>query len=339
MQSQFNAHLHLSQVILYYDHHLGYDFSKVCRWFAERSDLIFLMFDCSKLDISDEFKSVIEELQPHEDKVHCILNKADQLDSESLMRVYGALLWSMGRIFKGAEVTRVYVGTFADGIAVKEEHKKLFTSDKKVLLEQLEKLPNSCCLRKINEIVKRIRLLLVHVCILGHLKSQMPRIWGKESAQKTFILNIKQIFEEVKRLYNLAEGDFPKIEEFAASLQLCDFSKFPRTDKSTLTTLQSLINDDIPKIIKYVASVDKGIGTENEDRPHHPVRQPSLFRISDDHRGVYKKNQDRNGSITLLILVSASLILAIVVWFYFSNDTGTLSTYGNIFTNRVKTSY
>lgn len=67
----------------------------------ERSDVILLMFDCSKLDISDEFKLVIEELQPHEGKVHCILNKADQLDTESLMRVYGALLWSMGRIFTG----------------------------------------------------------------------------------------------------------------------------------------------------------------------------------------------------------------------------------------------
>jgi GTPase involved in cell partitioning and DNA repair len=64
----------------------GYDFSKVCRWFAERSDLILLMFDCSKLDISDEFKSVIEELQPYEDRVHCVLNKADQLDQEKLMR-------------------------------------------------------------------------------------------------------------------------------------------------------------------------------------------------------------------------------------------------------------
>lgn len=79
----------------------GYDFAKVSRWFAERADLILLMFDPSKLDISDEFKSVIEELQPHEDKVHCVLNKADQLDQEALMRVYGALLWSMGKVFRG----------------------------------------------------------------------------------------------------------------------------------------------------------------------------------------------------------------------------------------------
>ena len=90
----------------------GYDFSKVAKWFAEHSDLILLMFDCSKLDISDEFKSVIEELQPNEDKIHCILNKADQLDSESLLRCYGSMLWSLGRIFKGAEVTRVYIGMY-----------------------------------------------------------------------------------------------------------------------------------------------------------------------------------------------------------------------------------
>jgi EH domain-containing protein 1 len=48
------------------------------------------MFDPSKLDISDELKSVIEELQPYEEKVCCVLNKADNLDIESLMRVSDA---------------------------------------------------------------------------------------------------------------------------------------------------------------------------------------------------------------------------------------------------------
>ena len=47
---------------------------------------------------------------------HSYLSIFPQLDSESLMRVYGALLWSMGRIFKGAEVSRIYVGSFRDEV-------------------------------------------------------------------------------------------------------------------------------------------------------------------------------------------------------------------------------
>ncbi|CAH8496601.1 unnamed protein product, partial [Heterobilharzia americana] len=41
----------------------GYDFSGVIEWFAERADRIILLFDAHKLDISDEFKRVIEVLK------------------------------------------------------------------------------------------------------------------------------------------------------------------------------------------------------------------------------------------------------------------------------------
>jgi hypothetical protein len=56
--------LFLSLLTLY-----RYDFAQVSRWFAERSDLILLLFDSYKLDISDEFRGVIENLKNHDDKV------------------------------------------------------------------------------------------------------------------------------------------------------------------------------------------------------------------------------------------------------------------------------
>lgn len=47
----------------------NYSFVEVVQWFAGRADLILLLFDPYKLDISDEFKSVIATLRGHDDKV------------------------------------------------------------------------------------------------------------------------------------------------------------------------------------------------------------------------------------------------------------------------------
>merc|ERR1712173_271066 len=85
----------------------GYDFIEVLRWFPERVDRILLLFDAHKLDISDEFRRSIEGLHGHDDKIRIVLNKADMVDHQQLMRVYGALMWSLGKVFNTPEVARV----------------------------------------------------------------------------------------------------------------------------------------------------------------------------------------------------------------------------------------
>jgi EH domain-containing protein 3 len=67
-------------------------------------DRIILLFDAHKLDISDEFSEVIRALKNHEDKMRVVLNKADQINTQQLMRVYGALMWSLGKIINTPEV-------------------------------------------------------------------------------------------------------------------------------------------------------------------------------------------------------------------------------------------
>ena len=88
----------------------SYEFSNVMKWFADRSDLILLLFDGHKLDISDELKEVIQTIRPNnDDKMRCILNKADGVTREQLVRVYGSLMWSMGKIFESPEVGSLVV--------------------------------------------------------------------------------------------------------------------------------------------------------------------------------------------------------------------------------------
>jgi len=74
---------------------------------AERVDRIILLFDAHKLDISDEFRRTIHAMRGYDEKIRIVLNKADMVDHQQLMRVYGALMWSLGKVFNTPEVCNI----------------------------------------------------------------------------------------------------------------------------------------------------------------------------------------------------------------------------------------
>ena len=119
----------------------GYDFIGVLEWFAERVDRILLLFDAHKLDISDEFRRSIEALRGHDDKIRIVLNKADMVDHQQLMRVYGALMWSLGKVLGTPEVARVYIGSFWDQPLRFDINRRLFEAEEQDLFADLQSLP------------------------------------------------------------------------------------------------------------------------------------------------------------------------------------------------------
>ncbi|XP_073302445.1 EH domain-containing protein 1-like isoform X1 [Primulina huaijiensis] len=190
----------------------SYDFTGVVSWFAAKCDLILLLFDPHKLDISDEFKRVISSLHGHDDKIRVVLNKADQVDTQQLMRVYGALMWSLGKVLNTPEVVRVYIGSFdqkpVNEAAVGSVGKELFEKEQDDLLQDLIDIPKRACDRRINEFVKRARAVKIHAYIISQLKKEMPALMGKEKTQKMLIANLDNLFAKVQENFIFLRGTF-----------------------------------------------------------------------------------------------------------------------------------
>jgi len=227
-----------------------YEFTAVIEWFAARCDVILLLFDAHKLDISDEFRNAIEALKGHDDKIRVVLNKADQVDAQKLIRIYGALMWSLGKVIKTPECVRVYIGSFWDQpLQCGEWSRELLQKEMADLLNDLKNVPKNAAIRKVNELVKRVRLCKAHAHIIGHLKKEMPSMWGKDKAQQKLLANLEEHFLKVHRAWHLPVGDFPDVARFRGVMDGHDLSKFPKLDSRMMDGLETVLTKDIPKLM------------------------------------------------------------------------------------------
>ncbi|KAF9940331.1 Dynamin [Modicella reniformis] len=229
----------------------GYDYTKTIEWFAQRSDLVLLFFDSHKLDISDEFKSSILALKGQEEKVRVILNKSDMVDQQQLMKVYGALMWSLGRVIQTPEVMRVYLGSFwqQKPLNVFEDCRGLLEKEQADLLKDLRELPRNAAVRKVNEIVKRARLARVHAYIIGHLRKEMPAMFKKKTRQRELIANLQGEFLKIQQAHNVPAGDFPNVTTFRQLLEPYRFDDFAKLSTPILAVAEEALSKDLPKIM------------------------------------------------------------------------------------------
>jgi len=170
--------------------------------------------------------------------------------------VYGALMWSLGRIIKTPEVLRVYVGSFWDQPLNHTDNAELFEAEERDLLADLRSLPRNSAVRKVNEFVKRARMLKVHALILDHLRNQFG--WfGKNKKQEALLQGLLNEFKEIQSKYNLPMGDFPHVGKFREKLQKFPINKFPKLDEKLVAQLDQALSIDIPQLMKMLPTGDE----------------------------------------------------------------------------------
>eukprot|EP01111_Echinosteliopsis_oligospora_P015488 TRINITY_DN6144_c0_g1_i1.p1 TRINITY_DN6144_c0_g1~~TRINITY_DN6144_c0_g1_i1.p1 ORF type:complete len:521 (+),score=139.57 TRINITY_DN6144_c0_g1_i1:59-1621(+) len=297
----------------------SYDYPAIVAWFAERAHLILLLFDAFKLDISDEFKTIMESLQGHEDKMRIILNKADAINAQQLQRVYGSLMWSLSRIFKTPEVVRVSMGSYKDQPLANDDTKKLLEADMSDLLSELMSLPRNAALRMLNDLLKRAKMAKVHAYIISTLKEEMPAIFGKEAKQKELIDNLAVTYRKVQQKFNLHPSDFPPFERYKEWLALNDFSKFPKLDPRLIAQLDDALSVQIPKLMQQFPM--DSVKNEVEINPFSGDTDPDFWQhwASVDvgkFLTVYHSTEKANGKVSGMtmkkILMESGLPVAVL---------------------------
>mmetsp|Transcript_827 Transcript_827/g.2064 ORF Transcript_827/g.2064 Transcript_827/m.2064 type:complete len:424 (-) Transcript_827:87-1358(-) len=256
----------------------GYEMEEVVQWFADRADMILLLFDVSKLDISDEFRRLIYSLKGNDYKIHFLFNKADQLTTPQLMRVYGGLMWSLSKVINSPEVSRVYIGSFWDEPLVNDEQQKLFESEKHDLHAQLAQLPRGAAVRKLNDLIKRGRLARMLAYLLDYLRSSMPMLRGKAEKQEELISRLPEIYREIAKARNLPIQDFPDAKLMQEKLRGCDFTKFVKLNALKMQALEKMLSVELPKLLQLLPKEDIRIAESVPSNPHAspPVVQAKL---------------------------------------------------------------
>jgi len=178
--------------------------------------------------------------------VRVVLNKADAVPAQNLMRVYGALMWMLGGVVASPEVPRVYIGSFWDKPFINAEMAELMEMEEGDLIEDLATLPQNNVMSKINEVCRRCRQVETHVHILACLRARVAgTMFGRAKLQQQLLTEqgMASVFNEVRRKHDLSKGDFPDWQFMARQLQGYDFTEFYKPSKERSQKLKKVCRD------------------------------------------------------------------------------------------------
>ncbi|XP_051550127.1 sarcalumenin-like [Myxocyprinus asiaticus] len=267
----------------------GYPYSEVCQWFIDRADLIFLVFDPTKLDVGLELEMLFRQMKGRESQIRIILNKADSLTTQNLMRVYGALFWSMAPLINVTEPPRVYVSSFWPQDYAADTNRDLFMREEISLLEDLNqvienRLENKIAFIRQHGIRVRIHALLVD----RYLQTYYDKLGWFSDPDEVFRDVVSDpdkfyIFKSILAKTNVSKFDLPEPEAYRDFFGVNPPSGFKLLSSHCswsggclLEKIEKAITEDLPALLSSLAVKKETIiepAAETKEKPKNHWRR------------------------------------------------------------------
>ncbi|XP_044202507.1 sarcalumenin-like isoform X2 [Thunnus albacares] len=246
----------------------GYPYSEVCQWFIDRADLIFLVFDPTKLDVGGELEMLFRQMKGRESQIRLILNKADSLTTQDLMRVYGALFWSMAPLINVTEPPRVYVSSFWPQDYSADTSRELFMKEETSLLEDLNQVIENQMENKIAFIRQHGIRVRIHALLVDrYLQTYYDKLGWFSDPYEVFHDIVTDpdkyyIFKSILAKTNVSKFDLPDKEAYQDFFGVNPVSSFKQLSQHCswsggclLDRIEKAISQELPALL---SSVSKG---------------------------------------------------------------------------------
>lgn len=247
-----------------------FPFNDACQWFIDRADIIFLVYDPSKLDVGPETEAILDQLKGRESQTRIVLNKADTVKPEELMRVQSALIWNISPLMSSAQPPVMYTVSlwsmpFEAGAPI-----RLLQAQERELLRDLRQAID----KRVENKISSARRFAVRVrnhakmvdCYLTTYYNHKTIFGNKKLIADAIIENPQNyhIYEGLSTLTNISRYDLPDPETYRDFFRLNPLYEFQQLSATCtyfrgcpINKLDVAIAYDLPEIVgKYKKMVE-----------------------------------------------------------------------------------
>ncbi|XP_017873317.1 PREDICTED: sarcalumenin isoform X1 [Drosophila arizonae] len=272
-----------------------FPFNDACQWFIDRADIIFLVYDPAKLDVGPETEAILDQLKGREYQTRIILNKADTVKPEELLRVQGALIWNISPLMSSAQPPLMYTTSLWTHPYQEGAPARLLLAQERAFLRDLRTAID----KRIEHKIASARRFAVRVrnhakmvdCYLNTYYNHKTLFGNKKRIADDIIDHPQNyhIYEGLSTLTNISRYDLPDPDVYRDFFRLNPLYEFKKLSETCtyfrgcpITKLDLAIAYELPELAgKYkkmseaaLASIEAQAQTQAQAQPSNVQAEP-----------------------------------------------------------------